>query len=207
MSQLTEPTPLPTTHHPDRTPVSDVWRVRYHQPSTFSRRHQAMRYLWRIVWRLFFRWVPPPFHGVRRAILRMFGARVHPTARVYPSAVIWAPWNLVMKRGSTMGPGVICYNVDTITIEENVMVSQYAHLCSATHDYQSENFTLVCAPIRLEQGCWVCADVFIHPGVTIGRNAVIGARSVVTRDMPRGMVCVGFPCAPLKKRFTRHDGG
>jgi len=40
----------------------------------------------------------------------------------------------------------------------------------------------------------------VHPGVTIGEGAVIGARSVVTRDVPAWMVCAGHPCVPIKER-------
>ncbi|RYF46866.1 MAG: putative colanic acid biosynthesis acetyltransferase, partial [Cytophagaceae bacterium] len=47
---------------------------------------------------------------------------------------------------------------------------------------------------------WVAAEVFIHPGVTIGNGCVIGARSVVVSDMPQWMVCTGHPCKPLKPR-------
>ena len=47
---------------------------------------------------------------------------------------------------------------------------------------------------------WIAADAFIGPGVTIGEDAVIGVRSVVLKDMPKGMVCVGHPCVPLKPR-------
>jgi putative colanic acid biosynthesis acetyltransferase WcaF len=47
---------------------------------------------------------------------------------------------------------------------------------------------------------WIAAEAFIHPGITIGEGCVIGARSVVTKDMPAWMVCSGHPCKPLKER-------
>jgi putative colanic acid biosynthesis acetyltransferase WcaF len=49
-------------------------------------------------------------------------------------------------------------------------------------------------------GVWIAADVYVAPGVTIGDNAVIGARSSVFDDMPPGMVCYGYPCKPIKSR-------
>lgn len=134
-------------------------------------------------------------------MLRLFGARLHPTSRVYPTVRIWAPWNLELKADSCIGPNTICYNVDTIVLEQGALVSQNCHLCSASHDYRDPTFRLIHAPIRLGAGSWVCADAFVGMGVTIGDNAVIGARAVVLKDMPEGMVCGGFPCRPLKPRF------
>jgi putative colanic acid biosynthesis acetyltransferase WcaF len=49
-------------------------------------------------------------------------------------------------------------------------------------------------------GVWIAADVFVAPGVTIGDNTVIGARSSVFHDMPSGMICYGYPCRPVRKR-------
>jgi putative colanic acid biosynthesis acetyltransferase WcaF len=52
----------------------------------------------------------------------------------------------------------------------------------------------------IENGVWICADVFIGPGVTIHENSVVTAGSVVTRDLPSGMICSGNPCVPVKPR-------
>jgi len=59
---------------------------------------------------------------------------------------------------------------------------------------------LLTAPITVEDNVWLAADVFVHPGVTIGEGAVIGARSVVVKDMPAWTVCAGHPCKPIKPR-------
>jgi putative colanic acid biosynthesis acetyltransferase WcaF len=49
-------------------------------------------------------------------------------------------------------------------------------------------------------GVWIAADVYVAPGVTIGDNSVVGARSSVFHDMPAGMVCQGYPCRPVRPR-------
>ena len=56
--------------------------------------------------------------------------------------------------------------------------------------------------MRIEEQAWVSADVFVAPGITIGRGAVIGARSTVLEDMPEGMVCAGYPARPIKPRIS-----
>ena len=54
------------------------------------------------------------------------------------------------------------------------------------------------APIRIGRNCWLGAGVIVLPGVTIGDNAVIGAGSVVTKDIPANVVAVGNPCRVLR---------
>src|SRR6185295_9471733 len=102
--------------------------------SELSARNQVARAAWTLVWTLFCRLSPRPLHGWRRLWLRLFGARVARRAAVYPSVRVWAPWNLEMAAGSGLGDGVECYNVDRIVLEEDAIVSQYAFLCTASHD-------------------------------------------------------------------------
>ena len=54
--------------------------------------------------------------------------------------------------------------------------------------------------MRIEDGAWVATDVFVAPGVTVGREAVVGARSSVFRDLPPAMICHGTPCRPACAR-------
>ena len=55
------------------------------------------------------------------------------------------------------------------------------------------------APIRIGRNCWLGANVVVVPGVTIGDNVVVGAGSVVTRDLPDNVVAVGNPCKILRE--------
>lgn len=59
------------------------------------------------------------------------------------------------------------------------------------------------APVRIGRNCWIGADAVIVPGVTIGDNTVIGAGSVVTKDIPSGVVAVGNPCRVLREISDR----
>jgi putative colanic acid biosynthesis acetyltransferase WcaF len=171
------------------------------QPSPHSRWNRAARVLWAIVRVCLFRLIPGPLHVLRCAILRAFGADISLRAHVHPSVRIWAPWNLAMSAHACLGPDVRCYNVAPIRLGAHATVSQGVHLCAASHDYTDPKMPVIAAPITIEAGAWVAADAFVAMGVTIGQNAVIGARSVVLEDMPAGMVCVGHPCRPMKRRF------
>lgn len=59
-------------------------------------------------------------------------------------------------------------------------------------------------PVRIGKKCWLGAGVIVLPGVTIGDNTVVGAGSVVTKDLPAGVVAVGNPCRVLRP-VGEHD--
>jgi putative colanic acid biosynthesis acetyltransferase WcaF len=161
--------------------------------NTLSTQNRILRGVWSVVWLLLYRPTPRPLHFWRRFLLRSFGARIGKGAHPYPSARIWAPWNLVMEDDSCLSEQVECYCVDKIFLGKRVTVSQYSFLCTASHDYTRSEMPLVTAPIRIEDDAWVTADVFVGPGVTIGEGAVVGARSTITNDVPNWVVVAGSP--------------
>ncbi len=149
---------------------------------------RVLRLLWRIVYLYLFRFSPTPFFGYRRAVLRLFGASIGKGVHVYPTAVVWFPKNLIMDDYSCLGPNVDCYNVATVHVGAAAIISQYAHLCTASHDYTKTSRPLVSSPIRIETRAWVASGAFIGPGVTIGENSVILARAVITRNVSANQV-------------------
>jgi putative colanic acid biosynthesis acetyltransferase WcaF len=158
------------------------------------------RVLWGLVWTLFFRPSPFPLHGWRRMLLRLFGAQLGPEVHVYPSVRVWAPWNLTMAEGSSLGPWVDCYCVDKIELGDWAVVSQRSYLCSATHDIRSPQFELKTAPIRIGARAWVAAEAFVGPGVTIGEGAVVAARAVAVKSVAPWSVVAGTPAKEIAKR-------
>ena len=133
-------------------------------------------------------------------VLRMFGARIEGPVYPYPTARIWAPWNLEMRAGSCLAGEVDCYNVERVTLGEGVTVSQKSYLCTASHDFDDPAFPLTGGPITIGARAWVAADAFVGPGVKIGNRAVVLARAVVVRDVAPGMVVGGNPARGLRAR-------
>ncbi|HET7535828.1 MAG TPA: hypothetical protein VFJ90_05190, partial [Candidatus Didemnitutus sp.] len=86
------------------------------------------------------------------------------------------------------------------TLEFGANISQHGHLCAGTHDFTRWEMPLVAKPITIGSNAWLGADVFVGPGVTVGELCVVGARSVVVKDLPARMVCAGSPCRALKPR-------
>jgi putative colanic acid biosynthesis acetyltransferase WcaF len=176
-------------------------------PTPYTRGEIMRRMVWAAVQSTFFRWSPRGWHGFRIGLLRMFGAEIPEPAktRVYPSASVVFPWKLSMAPHSMIGPRVQVYNLARISLMRGANVSQNCHLCAGSHDYNRWSMPLVARPIVIGENAWLGADVFVGPGVTIGELAVVGARSVVVRDLPAGKVCVGNPCVPVKDRLPPHS--
>ena len=176
-----------------------------HTGPSFSLKNRISRVLWGVVATFLFRFSPRPLHGWRSFLLRMFGATIGHGVHVYPGVKIWAPWNLDLGDECGIASGAILYSKGKITIGRKAVISQGAQLCSGTHDYNDPGFKLITMPIFIGDHAWVAADAFVHPGITIGEGCVIGARSVVTKDMPHWMVCAGHPCKPIKERTLIPD--
>jgi putative colanic acid biosynthesis acetyltransferase WcaF len=175
----------------------------YTQPS-FSLKNRLARAIWGIVYTLLFRTSPRSFHAWRSFLLRCFGAKIGKDCHVYPKARIWAPWNLVMDDRAGMADDVNCYSMAVISLGKKVVISQGTYLCTGSHDYEDPSFQLYAKPISIGDNAWLCAESFICPGVTVHEGAVIGARAVVTKDMPAWTVCAGNPCKPVKPRIVRN---
>jgi len=174
-------------------------------PITLSTKNKVARALWTIVWMVFYRPTPRPMHAWRRALLRLFGAKLGRGVHAYPSVRIWAPWNLEMGDHSCLGPHVDCYCMEVIKIGAYSTISQYSYLCTASHDYRSLKMPLVAAPITIGERVWITADVFVGPGVTIGEGSVVLARSTVLKSVDSWMVVGGNPAKVIKARVLVQD--
>lgn len=161
---------------------------------------KLLRTLWNVIWLVLFRPSPTPLHVWRRMLLRLFGAKIGKGVHAYPSARVWAPWNLVMEDRSCLAAGVDCYSAARIHLGSDCVVSQRAYLCAASHNPRKSTFPLLIGQIYVGEGAWVAAEAFIGPGVTVGRRSVVGARSVVTQDVPDGAIVAGNPSRVISTR-------
>jgi putative colanic acid biosynthesis acetyltransferase WcaF len=168
---------------------------------SFSIRNRFIRLIWTMVVTLLFRYSPNFFFKWRVFLLRCFGAKIGNGVHIYPRAKIWAPWNIEIGDQCGIANGCILYSQGKIIIGQKTVVSQSAHLVTGTHDYTQSGFPLITKPITIGDNVWIATEVFIHPGINIGNGCIIGARSVVTKDMPAWMVCAGHPCRPMKQRI------
>lgn len=108
-----------------------------------------------------------------------------------------------MGNHSCLSFDVDCYSVDKIVLGNNVTVSQYAFLCTASHDIADPHMELTTAPICIGDGAWIAAKAFVAPGVVVGTGAVVGACSVVTHDIEEWAVVAGNPARTVKRREVK----
>lgn len=167
-----------------------------------SLKNKLSRGIWAVVYVSLLRWTPVPLHGWRCAWLRLFGAKIGKHCAIYPTAKIWAPWNCNIGDASTVGPGAILYSVGKVHIESRVVISQGAHICTASHDHNSPSFDLLTGAIRIADDAWVAAEAFVGPGVEIGAGAVVAARAVVTRAVSSRAIVAGNPAKVIGTRDT-----
>ncbi len=182
--------------------ISEPPYLGQHCVTPYPRREVVLRWLWALVQATVFRWSPRPLHGFRARLLQLFGAEIPEPGKVviFPTARITFPWQLSLAPRSMIGRNVTVYNLARVTLLRGANISQNCHLCAGTHDYLRWSMPLVAQPIEIGENAWLGADVFVGPGVTIGELCVVGARSVVVKDLPRRTLCVGHPCRPIKER-------
>jgi maltose O-acetyltransferase len=96
----------------------------------------------------------------------------------------------------------VMLDVVAITIGDRVQMASAVQLLAADHPLDAEERASgreFGRPITIEDDVWLGGGAIVCPGVTIGRASVIGAGSVVTRDIPAGVVAVGNPCRVIRE--------
>ena len=131
-------------------------------------------------------------------VKELFIGNIGEGSRVMP------PITVVRGNSVKIGHGVVIMNnalmmaAGGITIDDGVMVAANAQLISNNHDLY-DHAVLTCKPVHLKRNCWIGAGATILPGVTVGENAVVGAGSIVTRDVEDNTVVAGNPARVVKK--------
>lgn len=128
-------------------------------------------------------YIEPPFHA------NWGGHHVHFGNNVYANF------------GLTMVDDTHIYVGDCTMFGPNVVVATAGHPINPELRAQAYQFNM---PVHIGRNCWIGAGALIMPGVTIGDNSVIGAGSVVTKDIPANVVAVGNPCKVLRE-ISDHD--
>lgn len=141
--------------------------------------------LWFAVMNLvFFRWWCP--RGLRVRLLRAFGATVGDGVFIrHRVRVLW-PWKLTIGDDCWIGEDVWILNLEPVTVEHDVCLSQGAMLCTGSHDRRRVDFAYRNKPITVCSGAWVAVRATVLAGVTVGRGAVVGAGAVASKDLEDG---------------------
>ena len=128
-------------------------------------------------------YIEPPLHA------NFGGAHVHFGKNVYANF------------GLTLVDDTHIYVGDYTMLGPNVVIATAGHPILPELREKAYQYNM---PVRIGRNCWIGAGAILLPGVTIGDNVVVGAGSVVTKDLPSGVVAVGNPCRVLRE-VNEHD--
>ena len=169
-------------------------------PSSFRGKSKIAVQLWWIVQGTIFAWSPQFLYGWRSFLLRLFGARIGKQVKIRSTVRITYPWKVSVGDYSWVGEDSVLYSLGNITIGRHVAIAHKVYVNTGGHVYDRKTFDIFEKPVVIEDECWLTNDVYVAPGVTIGKGTIISARSSVLKDMPAGKICVGTPAKPIKDR-------
>jgi len=114
------------------------------------------------------------------------------------------PENITIGSDVSINSGCVFHAHAPIEIGDKTLIAANVMIVTANHDISKRGldafYALEVGAVKIGSECWLGAGVIVLPGVSIGDGAVVGAGSVVTRDLPPEMICVGAPAKPIKQR-------
>lgn len=158
------------------------------------------RVLWYYVNLLFF--VNPfiPFYGIKRKLLKLFGARIGKRLIIKPGVNIKYPWYLECGDYVSIGENVWIDNLGKVSLGDHSTISQGAMLLTGNHNFKSTSFDLMVKEITLEEGVWVGAQSTVCPGVVCYTHSILTAGSVATTNLDSYGIYQGNPARKVKIR-------
>ena len=166
--------------------------------TTWTFRQNLTRVIWGSLARPF--WILVPL--LRPSLIRLFGGKVGRGCRIARTASIYIPWHVQLGDNVQIGPRAIIYSLGMITLGDGVILDERAHLCAGTHDMDDPEFELIRMPITIGDESFIGLDVYVAPGVTLGRNCRVWPRASVYGDFPDDTTLRGNPARPFKPEST-----
>ncbi len=146
--------------------------------------------------------------AARRALLTELFARFGAGSILKPSLRCDYGFNISIGERTFVNFDCVLLDCNRIVIGDEVQIAPGVHIYTATHplDAQARRAGLEYAlPVTIGDGVWLGGGVIVCPGVSIHENAVVGAGSVVTRDVPANVVAAGNPCRVLRASPSAFD--
>lgn len=136
----------------------------------------------------------------KRALLRLFGAKIGKGLIIKPDVNIKYPWKLNIGDHVWLGEEVWIDNLDEVAIGSHSCLSQAVMLQCGNHDYKKSSFDLFTKPIIIEEGVWLGARSIVVQGVTCRSHSVLAVNSVATSDLEAWYIYQGNPAVKLRPR-------
>lgn len=153
-----------------------------------------------------------PFWVIRRVYLNFFIGGIGDGCFIMRKVDIRKPKNIKLGKNVVINKKTLLDGRgDYLTIGDNTDIAQEVNIWTLSHSVNDPNHNVFGRPVTIEDHCWIGARATILPGITIGRGAVIGTCSVVTKDVPPMSIVAGNPAKiigvrdnPLSFRLDFH---
>ncbi len=140
--------------------------------------------------------------GERRAILEELLGEIGADVEIKPRFLCDYGYLTTVGEGTFINYGAIFLDCAPITVGRQCQIATNVQLLTATHPLEPgsrRDGWESAHPIAIEDGVWLGGGVIVCPGVTIGEDTVVGAGSVVVKDLPPRVLAVGSPCRPIRE--------
>lgn len=137
----------------------------------------------------------------KRALLKKLLGNIPENLTIEPNFFCDYGFNIEFGKNCYINHNSVILDCAKVTFGENVFIGPNCGFYTAIHPINAKErneFFEFAKPIVIEDNVWIGGNVVILPGVTIGKNTVIGAGSVVTKDIQENIIAVGNPCKILK---------
>lgn len=182
------------SHVNSQTQLSQYNNSWYKPGSTFK------RILWIVVNTLFFNNGLAVSSVIKCFLLKLFGARVGKRVVIKPLVNIKYPWFLQLADDVWIGENVWIDNLTTVSIGNNVCISQGTYILTGNHNYKKPTFDLILGSVVIENGVWLGAKSTVCPGVTCRSHSILEVGSVATKDLQPYSIYQGNPAILIKQR-------
>jgi maltose O-acetyltransferase len=138
----------------------------------------------------------------RMAILRELLGAVGEGVVIWPPLAMDYGYQTTIGDGTFISSGAVILDVGRVTIGADVQIGPNVQLLTPTHPLDPElrrSGAEAAEPITIGDNVWLGGGVIVCPGVTVGRDTVVGAGAVVTRDLPPGVLAVGNPARVVRE--------
>jgi maltose O-acetyltransferase len=146
-----------------------------------------------------------PSHAVRNAFYRFAGLTLPSTSSIHWRAEFYALEGITIGDYTTIGDSVFLDGRSGLTIGTSVNLGSHVRIWTRQHDIDAPDFAEVGAPVTIGDYAYLGSGCIVLPGVTIGKGGVVGACSVVTKDVPPFTLVAGVPARVIRERSRELD--
>lgn len=152
---------------------------------------------------IFFKSSINPSSAIKVFLLKLFGAKIGTNVNIKPSINIKYPWKLTIGNNTWIGEEVWIDNLASITIGNNVCISQGALLLTGNHNFKKETFDLIVSEIIIEDGVWIGAKSIVCPGTICRTHSILTVGSTATKELTAYSIYKGNPAIKVSERIIQ----